>query len=70
MKQSSLKVILILFHFFNSCLSRVASPFAKVTGKEHVSANPPVSKVRPLMEDGASGTTEDGIPVSPGRAEG
>ncbi|KAK2856450.1 hypothetical protein Q5P01_005185 [Channa striata] len=47
--------------------NRGAPPFAKVRGNElgtH-SANPPVSKVRPLMEDSSSRNTDDKIPVSP-----
>ncbi|XP_068564393.1 mitogen-activated protein kinase-binding protein 1-like [Cebidichthys violaceus] len=46
--------------------------FAKVHGKEQGShsAKPPVSKVRPLMEDNQSRNTEDKTPVSPGRIEG
>ncbi|XP_076612469.1 mitogen-activated protein kinase-binding protein 1-like isoform X2 [Chaetodon auriga] len=46
--------------------NRTISPFAKVHGKEQGShsAKPPVSKVRPLMED----STEDKTPASPGRS--
>lgn len=46
--------------------------FAKVHGKEEGghSAKPPVSKVRPLMEDNQSRDMEDKTPVSPGRSEG
>ncbi|XP_070781678.1 mitogen-activated protein kinase-binding protein 1-like [Enoplosus armatus] len=46
--------------------------FAKVHGKEQGShfAKPPVSKVRPLMEDNQSRDTEHKTPVSPGRSEG
>ncbi|KAI3364429.1 hypothetical protein L3Q82_011222 [Scortum barcoo] len=48
--------------------NRGVTPFAKVHGKDHGShsAKPPVSKVRPLMED----SKEDKTPVSPGRSEG
>ncbi|KAM3602699.1 uncharacterized protein V6R79_009223 [Siganus canaliculatus] len=48
--------------------SRCTSPFATVHGKEQsrLSAKPPVSKVRPLMED----SSEDRAPVSPGRSRG
>ncbi|KAL6095585.1 mapkbp1 [Pungitius sinensis] len=46
--------------------------FAKVAVKEQCSrsAKPPVSKVRPLMEDNQSGNAADRFPVSPGRVEG
>ncbi|XP_040016095.2 mitogen-activated protein kinase-binding protein 1-like isoform X2 [Gasterosteus aculeatus] len=46
--------------------------FAKAPGKEPCSrsAKPPVSKVRPLMEDNRSGNPADRVPVSPGRVEG
>ncbi|XP_040920240.1 mitogen-activated protein kinase-binding protein 1-like [Toxotes jaculatrix] len=46
--------------------------FAKVHGKEQGSHSPkpPVSKVRPLMEDDQSRNMEDKTPVSPGRTEG
>lgn len=42
--------------------------FAKVHGKEQgsLSPKPPVSKVRPMMEDSA----EDKTPASPDRSEG
>ncbi|XP_029281921.1 LOW QUALITY PROTEIN: mitogen-activated protein kinase-binding protein 1-like [Cottoperca gobio] len=52
--------------------NRSMSLFAKVQGKEQGShsAKPPVSKVRPLMEDSQSRSTEDNAPVSPGRNEG
>ncbi|KAM6915111.1 mitogen-activated protein kinase-binding protein 1-like [Xenentodon cancila] len=52
--------------------NRALPPFAKMTGKEQGghSANPPVSKVRPLMDGGETRRTEDRIPVSPGRTEG
>lgn len=52
-------------------LCRGLSLFAKVHGKEKGShsAKPPVSKVRPLMEDGRSVNTEDEAPVSLGRIE-
>ncbi|XP_074471852.1 mitogen-activated protein kinase-binding protein 1-like isoform X1 [Sebastes fasciatus] len=52
--------------------NRGMSLFAKVHGKEQGShsAKPPVSKVRPLMEDSQSRNTEDKTPVSPGRIEG
>ncbi|XP_056261506.1 mitogen-activated protein kinase-binding protein 1-like isoform X2 [Seriola aureovittata] len=51
--------------------NRGVSMFAKVHGKEQGShsAKPPVSKVRPLMEDGQSGDIEDETAVSPGRIE-
>ncbi|XP_005449803.1 mitogen-activated protein kinase-binding protein 1 isoform X2 [Oreochromis niloticus] len=46
--------------------------FAKANGKEQggCSIKPPVSKVRPLMEDGVSGNAENKSPVSPGKAQG
>lgn len=46
--------------------------FAKANGKEQGgrSTKPPVSKVRPLMEDGISGNAENKSPVSPGKAQG
>ncbi|XP_041832683.1 mitogen-activated protein kinase-binding protein 1-like [Melanotaenia boesemani] len=52
--------------------NRAASPFTKMTGNEQTghSVNPPVSKVRPLMEDGEVRKSEDKIPESPGRTEG
>ncbi|XP_059212335.1 mitogen-activated protein kinase-binding protein 1-like [Centropristis striata] len=52
--------------------NRSMPPFAKVHGKEQGShsAKPPVSKVRPLMEDSQSRNMEDKTPVSPGRMEG
>ncbi|KAM8832217.1 mitogen-activated protein kinase-binding protein 1-like isoform 2-T2 [Spinachia spinachia] len=44
--------------------------FAKVPVKElSRSTKPPVSKVRPLMEDNQSGDPADGFPVSPGRVD-
>ncbi|XP_051265541.1 mitogen-activated protein kinase-binding protein 1-like isoform X3 [Dicentrarchus labrax] len=48
--------------------NRSMPPFAKVHGKEPGShfAKPPVSKVRPLIED----NTQDKTPVSPGRSKG
>ncbi|XP_044232563.1 mitogen-activated protein kinase-binding protein 1-like isoform X2 [Thunnus albacares] len=51
--------------------NRGVPQFAKVHGKGQGShsAKPPVSKVRPLMEDGQSRNTEDKTPVSPGRIE-
>ncbi|XP_049446421.1 mitogen-activated protein kinase-binding protein 1-like isoform X1 [Epinephelus fuscoguttatus] len=52
--------------------NRGMPPFGKVHGKEQGShsAKPPVSKVRPLMEDSQSRNTDDKTPVSPGRMEG
>ncbi|XP_047429397.1 mitogen-activated protein kinase-binding protein 1-like [Mugil cephalus] len=52
--------------------NRAVPLFAKVNGKEQSSRSPrpPVSKVRPLMEDTESGNTEDKTPESLGRAEG
>ncbi|XP_028253713.1 mitogen-activated protein kinase-binding protein 1-like [Parambassis ranga] len=49
--------------------NRAAPLFAKANGKElgTPSAKPPVSKVRPLMEDGESTSTDDTTPLSPGR---
>uniref|UniRef100_UPI0037E78C83 mitogen-activated protein kinase-binding protein 1-like n=1 Tax=Semicossyphus pulcher TaxID=241346 RepID=UPI0037E78C83 len=51
--------------------NRAMPPFAKVHGKEQGcnSAKPPVSKVRPMMDDSQSRNTEDKTPVSPGRTE-
>ncbi|XP_071334910.1 mitogen-activated protein kinase-binding protein 1-like isoform X2 [Trachinotus anak] len=52
--------------------NRGVSMFSKVHGKEQSShcAKPPVSKVRPLMEDSQSGNMEDETLVSPHRMEG
>ncbi|XP_060908400.1 mitogen-activated protein kinase-binding protein 1-like [Labrus mixtus] len=49
--------------------NRTVPPFAKVHGKEQGcnSAKPPVSKVRPMMDDSQSRNTEDKTPVSPTR---
>lgn len=53
-------------------LRRDVRLFAKANGKEQggCSIKPPVSKVRPLMEDGVSGNAENKSPVSPGKAQG
>uniref|UniRef100_G3PG79 Mitogen-activated protein kinase binding protein 1 n=1 Tax=Gasterosteus aculeatus TaxID=69293 RepID=G3PG79_GASAC len=65
--------------YFPPCFSSPAldvcpqpSRAAKAPGKEPCSrsAKPPVSKVRPLMEDNRSGNPADRVPVSPGRVEG
>ncbi|XP_068433202.1 mitogen-activated protein kinase-binding protein 1-like [Clinocottus analis] len=52
--------------------NRGAPLFSKVHGKEQgsLSSKPPVSKVRPLMDDNRSGNAADKSPVSPGRTEG
>ncbi|XP_070705443.1 mitogen-activated protein kinase-binding protein 1-like [Pempheris klunzingeri] len=52
--------------------NRGMRPFAKLHGKEQSShsAKPPVSKVRPLMEDSQSRNTEDKTPVSSGSSQG
>ncbi|XP_041661551.1 mitogen-activated protein kinase-binding protein 1-like [Cheilinus undulatus] len=49
--------------------NRAVPPFAKVHGKEQGSnsAKPPVSKVRPMMDDSQSRNTEDKTSVSPCR---
>ncbi|XP_034555870.1 mitogen-activated protein kinase-binding protein 1-like isoform X2 [Notolabrus celidotus] len=49
--------------------NRAVPLFAKVQGKEQGcnSAKPPVSKVRPMMDDSQSRNTEDKTPVSPSR---
>ncbi|XP_054871641.1 mitogen-activated protein kinase-binding protein 1-like isoform X2 [Amphiprion ocellaris] len=52
--------------------NRARPLFTKTNEKEQdgLSAKPPVSKVRPLMEAGESRNTEDKNPASPGRTEG
>ncbi|CAJ1077415.1 mitogen-activated protein kinase-binding protein 1-like isoform X2 [Xyrichtys novacula] len=49
--------------------NRAVPPFARVHGKEQGcnSAKPPVSKVRPMMDDSQSRDTEEKTPVSPAR---